>query len=125
MIYSLVKPKFSIPVHGEYRHLQGQAEVAQKMGVPKENVKILRSGDILELREDRATIVGKTIAQGIMVDGLGIGDVGNIVLRDRQHLSENGLLVVVLTLEKGSNTILAGPRILYPVVLFMSERRKT
>ena len=78
------------------------------MGVPKENVKILRSGDILELREDRATIVGKTIAQGIMVDGLGIGDVGNIVLRDRQHLSENGLLVVVLTLEKGSNTILAG-----------------
>ena len=111
MIYSLVKPKFSIPVHGEYRHLQGQAEVAQKMGVPKENVKILRSGDILELREDRATIVGKTIAQGIMVDGLGIGDVGNIVLRDRQHLSENGLLVVVLTLEKGSNTILAGPDI--------------
>lgn len=91
LIYSLVKPKFSIPVHGEYRHLQGQAEVAQKMGVPKENVKILRSGDILELREDRATIVGKTIAQGIMVDGLGIGDVGNIVLRDRQHLSENGL----------------------------------
>ena len=91
--------------------MQGQADVAQKMGVPKENIKILRSGDILELREDRATIVGKTIAQGIMVDGLGIGDVGNIVLRDRQHLSENGLLVVVLTLEKGSNTILAGPDI--------------
>ena len=86
LIYSLVKPKFSIPVHGEYRHLRGQAEVAQKMGVPKENIKILRSGDILELREDRATIVGKTIAQGIMVDGLGIGDVGNIVLRDRQAL---------------------------------------
>ncbi len=104
--------------------MQGQAEVAQKMGVPKENIKILRSGDILELREDRATIVGKTIAQGIMVDGLGIGDVGNIVLRDRPHLSENGLLVVVLTLEKGSNTILAG-RILYPVALFMLEKRKT
>ena len=121
LIYSLVKPKFSIPVHGEYRHLQGQAEVAQKMGVPKENVKILRSGDILELREDRATIVGKTIAQGIMVDGLGIGDVGNIVLRDRQHLSENGLLVVVLTLEKGSNTILAGPDIVSRGFVYVRE----
>ena len=116
-----MKPKFSIPVHGEYRHLQGQAEVAQKMGVPKENVKILRSGDILELREDRATIVGKTIAQGIMVDGLGIGDVGNIVLRDRQHLSENGLLVVVLTLEKGSNTILAGPDIVSRGFVYVRE----
>ena len=121
LIYSLVKPKFSIPVHGEYRHLQGQAEEAQKMGVPKENVKILRSGDILELREDRATIVGKTIAQGIMVDGLGIGDVGNIVLRDRQHLSENGLLVVVLTLEKGSNTILAGPDIVSRGFVYVRE----
>ena len=121
LIYSLVKPKFSIPVHGEYRHLQGQAEVAQKMGVPKENIKILRSGDILELREDRATVVGKTIAQGIMVDGLGIGDVGNIVLRDRQHLSENGLLVVVLTLEKGSNTILAGPDIVSRGFVYVRE----
>ena len=121
LIYSLVKPKFSIPVHGEYRHLQGQADVAQKMGVPKENIKILRSGDILELREDRATIVGKTIAQGIMVDGLGIGDVGNIVLRDRQHLSENGLLVVVLTLEKGSNTILAGPDIVSRGFVYVRE----
>ena len=121
LIYSLVKPKFSIPVHGEYRHLQGQADVAQKMGVPKENIKILRSGDILELREDRATIVGKTIAQGIMVDGLGIGDVGNIVLRDRQHLSENGLLVVVLTLEKGSNTILAGPYIVSRGFVYVRE----
>ena len=121
LIYSLVKPKFSIPVHGEYRHLQGQADVAQKMGVPKENIKILRSGDILELREDRATVVGKTIAQGIMVDGLGIGDVGNIVLRDRQHLSENGLLVVVLTLEKGSNTILAGPDIVSRGFVYVRE----
>ena len=121
LIYSLVKPKFAIPVHGEYRHLQGQAEVAQKMGVPKENIKILRSGDILELREDRATIVGKTVAQGIMVDGLGIGDVGNIVLRDRQHLSENGLLVVVLTLEKGSNTILAGPDIVSRGFVYVRE----
>lgn len=121
LIYSLVKPKFAIPVHGEYRHLQGQAEVAQKMGVEKDNVKILRSGDILELKEDSARIVGKTVAQGIMVDGLGIGDVGNIVLRDRQHLSENGLLVVVLTLEKGSNTILAGPDIVSRGFVYVRE----
>lgn len=121
LIYSLVKPKFAIPVHGEYRHLLGQSQVAQKMGVPKENVQILRSGDILELREDSARVVGKTIAQGIMVDGLGVGDVGNIVLRDRQHLSENGLLVVVLTLEKGSNTILAGPDIVSRGFVYVRE----
>ena len=121
LIYSLVRPKFAIPVHGEYRHLLGQSQVAQKMGVPKENVQILRSGDILELREDSAHIVGKTIAQGIMVDGLGVGDVGNIVLRDRQHLSENGLLVVVLTLERGSNTILAGPDIVSRGFVYVRE----
>ena len=111
LIYSLVRPKFAVPVHGEYRHLQGQSQVAQQMGVPKDNVKILQSGDVLELKADSAKIVDKVRAQGIMVDGLGVGDVGNIVLRDRQHLSENGLLVVVLTLEKGSNMILAGPDI--------------
>ena len=121
LIYSLVKPRFAIPVHGEYRHLLGQSELAQKMGVPKDNVKILRSGDILELREDSARIVGKTIAQGIMVDGLGVGDVGNIVLRDRQHLSENGLLVVVLTLERGSNTILSGPDIVSRGFVYVRE----
>lgn len=121
LIYSLVKPKYAIPVHGEYRHLLGQSEVAQKMGVPKENVQILRSGDILELTEDSARVVGKTVAQGIMVDGLGVGDVGNIVLRDRQHLSENGLMVVVLTLERGSNTILAGPDIVSRGFVYVRE----
>ncbi len=121
LIYSLVKPKFSIPVHGEYRHLLGQAKVAEKMGVPKDHIKILQSGDILELTEDSATVVGKTVAQGIMVDGLGIGDVGNIVLRDRQHLSENGLIVVVLTLEKGSNMILAGPDIVSRGFVYVRE----
>ena len=121
LIYSLVKPKFALPVHGEYRHLQGQAEVAQKMGLDKDHIKILRSGDILELKGDSARLVGKTVAQGIMVDGLGIGDVGNIVLRDRQHLSENGLLVVVLTLERGSNTILAGPDIVSRGFVYVRE----
>ena len=121
LIYSLVRPKFAIPVHGEYRHLLGQSEVAQKMGIPKENVKILRSGDVLEMTEDSAKITGSVRAQGIMVDGLGVGDVGNIVLRDRQHLSENGLLVVVLTLEKGSNTILSGPDIVSRGFVYVRE----
>ena len=121
LIYSLVRPKFAVPVHGEYRHLQGQSQVAQQMGVPKDNVKILQSGDVLELKVDSAKIVDKVRAQGIMVDGLGVGDVGNIVLRDRQHLSENGLLVVVLTLEKGSNMILAGPDIVSRGFVYVRE----
>ena len=121
LIYSLVRPKFAVPVHGEYRHLQGQSQVAQQMGVPKDNVKILQAGDVLELKADSAKIVDKVRAQGIMVDGLGVGDVGNIVLRDRQHLSENGLLVVVLTLEKGSNMILAGPDIVSRGFVYVRE----
>ena len=91
------------------------------MGVPKDNVKILQSGDVLELKADSAKIVDKVRAQGIMVEGLGVGDVGNIVLRDRQHLSENGLLVVVLTLEKGSNMILAGPDIVSRGFVYVRE----
>ncbi len=121
LIYSLVRPKFAIPVHGEYRHLLGQGLVAQKMGVDKDNVKILRSGEVLELKADSAKVTGTVRAQGIMVDGLGVGDVGNIVLRDRQHLSENGLLVVVLTLERGSNTILAGPDIVSRGFVYVRE----
>lgn len=121
LIYSLVKPKYAIPVHGEYQHLLGQSNVAQKMGIPKENVVILQSGDVLELKENSARKVNKVQAQGIMVDGLGVGDVGNIVLRDRQHLSENGLLVVVLTLEKGSNMILSGPDIVSRGFVYVRE----
>ncbi len=121
LIYSLVKPKYAIPVHGEYQHLLGQSRVAQMMGVPKQNVIIAQSGDVIELKEDSAKKVGKVQAQGIMVDGLGVGDVGNIVIRDRQHLSENGLLVVVLTLEKGSNTILAGPDIVSRGFVYVRE----
>ena len=111
LIYSLVRPKFAIPVHGEYRHLLRHSELAQEMGIPKENVVIMSSGKVLELKEEGARFAGEVQAQGIMVDGLGVGDVGNIVLRDRQHLSENGLMVVVLTLEKGSNQVISGPDI--------------
>ena len=121
LIYSLVRPQYSIPVHGEYRHLLRHGELAQEMGIPKENVIIMKSGNVLELKEDSAKIVGEVQAQGIMVDGLGVGDVGNIVLRDRQHLSENGLLVVVLTMERGSGQVLAGPDIVSRGFVYVRE----
>lgn len=111
LIYSLVKPKYAIPVHGEYRHLKAHAEVAQSLGIPKENIFLMYSGDVMELDEDGAAVTGKVHTGAIMVDGLGVGDVGNIVLRDRQHLSEDGIMVVVLTLEKRTNQLLAGPDI--------------
>ena len=112
LIYSLVKPKYAIPVHGEYRHLKAQAGVAEELGIPKENIFILSSGDVLELNEEEpARVTGQVRTGAIFVDGLGVGDVGNIVLRDRQHLAEDGIIIVVLTLEGGSGQVLAGPDI--------------
>ena len=110
LIYSLLKPKYSIPLHGEYRHLKGQAEIAESMGVDKENIFILSSGDVLNLSQSEAYVSDTRVpAGGILVDGLGVGDVGNIVLRDRQNLAENGIIIVVMTFEKYSNQLLAGP----------------
>ena len=121
LIYALTKPKYAIPVHGEYRHLKCHAELAQELGIPKENTIVLSSGDMLEITEESAILVGKVQAQGIMVDGLGVGDVGNIVLRDRQHLSENGLMIIVLTLEKYTNQLLAGPDIVSRGFVYVRE----
>ncbi len=121
LIYTLTKPKYAIPVHGEYQHLKRHAELAQELGIPKENTKILSSGDVLELTQEHAALIGKVQAQGIMVDGLGVGDVGNIVLRDRQHLSENGLIIIVLTLEKYTNQLLAGPDIVSRGFVYVRE----
>ncbi len=121
LIYALTKPQYAIPVHGEYQHLKAHAELAQKMGIPKENTVILSSGDVLEINSRRAVFTGKVQAQGIMVDGLGVGDVGNIVLRDRQHLSENGLIIIVLTLEKYTNQLLAGPDIVSRGFVYVRE----
>jgi len=121
LMYSLLKPKYAMPVHGEYRHLIKHAELAQSMGIPKENIFILSSGDVLTLSEEKAAITGKVQAQGIFVDGLGVGDVGNIVLRDRQQLSENGLIIVVVSLEKHSNQILSGPDIVSRGFVYVRE----
>ena len=111
LIYSLVKPKYAVPVHGEYRHLLAQARVAEGLGINKDNIFILTSGDVLELDDEKAEVTGRVHVGDIMVDGLGVGDVGNIVLRDRQHLAEDGIIIVVLTLESGSGQVLAGPDI--------------
>lgn len=111
LIYSLVQPRFAIPVHGEYKHLKAQAKLAEALGIPKERIFILSSGDVLELNKESARVTGKVPVGDIMVDGLGVGDVGNVVLRDRQHLAENGIMVVVLALEQGSGQLAAGPDI--------------
>ncbi len=121
LIYSLTKPKYAIPVHGEYRHLINHAELAEQMGIEKEKVFVLCAGDVLELNEASGQVIGKVPAHGILVDGLGVGDVGNIVLRDRQHLSENGLIIIVVTLEKYSNQILAGPDIVSRGFVYVRE----
>ena len=111
LIYSLLHPKYAIPVHGEYRHLMAQAKIAEGLGMDKDNIFILSSGDVLELDHDSAKVSGRVHTGAIMVDGLGVGDVGNIVLRDRQHLAEDGIIIVVMTLEAGSGQVLAGPDI--------------
>lgn len=121
LIYALTKPKYAIPVHGEYRHLKRHAELAQEMGIPKENIKILTTGDVLEVSEDKLEVTGKVPAQGVFVDGLGVGDVGNIVLRDRQLLSQNGLLIIVVTLDKYSNNLIAGPDIVSRGFVYVRE----
>lgn len=121
LIYSLVKPKYAIPVHGEYRHLKANAGIATRLGIPKENIFILQSGEVLELSDQEAKIADKVHTGEILVDGLGVGDVGNIVLRDRQHLAEDGILIVVLTLEKGSNQLLAGPDIVSRGFVYVRE----
>ncbi len=121
LIYTLAKPKYVIPVHGEFRHLTAHKELAIEMGYDKEDVFVLKTGDVLELDEEGAAVVDVVKTGAIMVDGLGVGDVGNVVLRDRQLLSENGLIIVAISLEAGSNEILAGPDIISRGFVYMRE----
>ena len=121
LMYALVKPKYSSPVHGEYQHLKEHGRLAENMGIPKENIFIMESGDVLALNKESAKVEGKVPAGSVLVDGLGVGDVGNIVLRDRQNLAENGIIIVVLTLEKYTNQILAGPDIVTRGFVYVRE----
>lgn len=121
LIYALLKPKYAIPVHGEFRHLKANAGIAESLGIPKDHIFIMHSGDVLALDKESAKVVDKVHTGAILVDGLGVGDVGNIVLRDRQHLAEDGILIVVLTIEKGTNQLLAGPDIVSRGFVYVRE----
>ncbi len=111
LIYTLTQPKYAIPVHGEFKHLKAHAKLAEQLGMDKENIFILKSGDVLELGDDGAEVVGEVPVGAILVDGLGVGDVGNVVLRDRQRLAEDGIVIVVAVMDGYSNTLVSGPDI--------------
>ena len=121
LIYSLVKPKYAIPIHGEYKHRKAQAKIADELGIPKDHIFMLQSGDVLEMDGDKAEIAGRVPVGAILVDGLGVGDVGNIVLRDRQHLAEDGILIVVLALDAYSDQLVSGPDIVSRGFVYVKE----
>ena len=121
LIYSLVKPKYAIPVHGEFRHLKAQAMLADGLGIEKDHIFILKTGDVLELAQDHGYVVGSVPTGSILVDGLGVGDVGNVVLHDRQHLAEDGIIIVVMTLDKGARQVVAGPEIVSRGFVYVKE----
>lgn len=121
LIHTLLKPKFFIPVHGEYRHLKRHGELAVALGMPKENVFVASNGSVIEFTKDTGMINQYVQAGNILVDGLGIGDVGNIVLRDRKHLSEDGLIVVVVTMSRQEGKVIAGPDIISRGFVYVRE----
>jgi ribonuclease J len=121
MMINMVKPKFFIPVHGEYRHLVQHARLAQELGVPGENVFIAEIGDVIEFTANTGRIANKVSAGRVLVDGLGVGDVGNIVLRDRKQLSQDGILIAVVTMDKDTGNILAGPDIVSRGFVYVRE----
>ncbi len=121
LIYTLLHPKYAIPVHGEYKHLKAQAKIARELGIEKENIFILHSGDVLEFRDEHAAVTGKVPVGAILVDGLGVGDVGNVVLRDRQHLAEDGILIVVLALDSYTSQLVSGPDIVSRGFVYVRE----
>ena len=111
LIYTLTQPKYAIPVHGEYKHLKAHAKLAEELGMDKENIFILKSGDVLELSAESAEVTGEVTVGAILVYGLGVGDVGNVVLRDRQRLAEDGIVIVVAVLDSYNNNLVSGPDI--------------
>ncbi|WP_432665296.1 ribonuclease J [Wukongibacter baidiensis] len=121
LIHTLVKPKYFIPVHGEFRHLRHHAALAESLGMSRENIFVTNTGKIIEISEDSAKIAGSVDSGNILVDGLGVGDVGNIVLRDRKHLSEDGLMVVVVTISKEDGKVMSGPDIVSRGFVYVRE----
>jgi ribonuclease J len=121
LIYSLVKPKYAIPVHGEYRHRTAQADLVNTLGIANENVFILQAGNVLELSQENGKIIDQVPAKAVFVDGLGVGDVGNVVIRDRQQLSTNGVIIVIIGMNKNTNQILTKPEIISRGFIYVRE----
>lgn len=121
LIHTLIKPKFFMPVHGEYRHLRQHGLLAESLGMDSKNIFLLETGQTLELSRNSAKRSGRVTSGAVMIDGLGIGDVGNIVLRDRKHLSQDGILTVVVTIDKASSTVLSGPDIITRGFVYVKE----
>ena len=121
MIYTLVKPKFAIPVHGEYRHMLAQRRIARNLGIPKNHIMIMQTGEVLEIDQNGAKINGTVKTGAILVDGLGVGDVGNVVLRDRQHLAEDGIVVVVFGIDTVNGVLQSEPAIVSRGFVYVKE----
>ncbi len=121
LIYTLTRPKYAIPVHGEYKHLKAQAKLAAELGIPKERIFIISSGDVLELSDEKAGVTERVAVGEVLVDGLGVGDVGNVVLRDRQHLAEDGIIIVVMALDSYSGQLASGPEIVSRGFVYVRE----
>lgn len=121
LLYTLVKPKYAIPVHGEYKHLKAQEKLVRELGIPKENIFIIRSGDVLELNDAGAVVSGRVPVGDVLVDGLGIGDVGNVVLRDRQRLAEDGIVIVAFAINTAAGELVSGPDIVSRGFVYMKE----
>ena len=117
----MANPKFFMPVHGEYRMLKRHSELAQELGMPAENIFVMQTGQVLELDKNSAKVTTTVPIGNVLVDGLGVGDVGNIVLRDRKHLSEDGLMIVVVTISKEDGRVLAGPDIISRGFVYVRE----
>jgi len=121
LILTLAKPKFFMPMHGEFRHLRAHAELAKDVGMKESNILLAKNGDVIELTKNSAVIAGSVASGNVLVDGYGIGDVGNIVLRDRKHLSEDGLIIVAMTMSRENKNILSGPDIISRGFVYVRE----
>ena len=121
LLYTLLHPKYAVPVHGEYKHLKAQAKIAKELGIDKEDIFIRHSGDVLEISDEKAEVTGRVPVGAILVDGLGVGDVGNVVLRDRQHLAEDGIIIVVLALDSYNSQLVSGPDIVSRGFVYVRE----
>ena len=124
LILTLANPKYFLPVHGEYKHLKKHAATAASLGIPEENIYIAELGDCITLTQDGIKLGEPVVAGSVMVDGLGVGDVGNVVLRDRRHLSQDGLVIIVATVDSRTGQILAGPDIVSRGFVYVREAEK-